>query len=81
MTTLLEPKTYLPSENAGVAEIDDLLHSGDAPTFALVNGSHSVALPAEINNNIARIVTPKLNDVRLATFRQIRMISTPLRAI
>lgn len=56
MTTLLEPKTYPPSENAGVAEIDDLLHSGDTPTFALVNGSHSVALPAEINAILTQVV-------------------------
>lgn len=56
MTALLEPKTYLPSEDAHVKQIDDLLNRDAPATFALLTGDQPITLPDEVNAILAQVV-------------------------
>lgn len=56
MTTLLEPRTYHPSDDAHVNRIDDLLHKDVPATFALVTEDAQVPLPDEVNAILTQVV-------------------------
>ena len=56
MTPLLDSKTYLPSDDTHVTQIDELLNHDAPTTFALLTGDEPIPLPDEVNAILTQVV-------------------------
>ena len=56
MTTLLEPRTYHPSDDPSVNRIDDLLSTDSPATFALITEGAHIPLPDEVSAILTQVV-------------------------